>query len=50
MSGDAERGFPLTAGAILFPSGWCIGDKIGKSVVDIHQEVPEFESALNLAT
>ena len=50
MSGDADRGFPLIAGAIIFPSGWCIGDKLGKSVLAIHRDVPEFESELNEQT
>ncbi len=47
MSGETGRGFPLIAGAIIFPSGWCIGDKIGRSVLAVHQDVPEFKSELN---
>jgi hypothetical protein len=50
ISDDAERGFPLIAGAIAFPSGWCIGDKLGKSVLAIHDPVPEFASELNPPT
>jgi hypothetical protein len=50
ISDDAERGFPLIAGAIAFPSGWCIGDKLGKSVLAIHDPVPGFASELNLPT
>ena len=50
MSDDATAGFPLVAGVICFPSGWCIGDKIGKSVWQIHQPVPEFDSQLAPAT
>jgi hypothetical protein len=47
MSPDAEAGFPLIAGVVCFPSGWCIGDKIGKSLLSIHDPVPEFKLALN---
>ncbi len=47
---DAERGFPLIAGAIAFPSGWCIGDKVGKSLLAIHEPVPEYATELNPPT
>ncbi len=50
MSGDPDRGFPLIAAAIIFPSGWCVGDKLGQSVLTIHTPVPEFEDELNQAT
>lgn len=47
MSPDADAGYPLVAGVVCFPSGWCIGDKIGKSLLSIHDPVPEYKSVLN---
>jgi hypothetical protein len=46
LRNDSEAGFPLIAGSVCFPSGWCIGDKIGHSVTAVHAPVPEFETAL----
>jgi hypothetical protein len=47
MSPDAAAGYPLVAGVVCFPSGWCIGDKLGQSLLSIHVPVPEFKSVLN---
>lgn len=30
----------LAYGCIFFPSGWCIGEKIGKSYREVHEEIP----------
>ena len=50
LRGDPDAGFPLIAGAIAFPSGWCVGDKIGQNVLAVHRSVPEFADRLNSAT
>ncbi len=42
MADDYASGYPIMAGVVCFPSGWCIAEKIGKSVWDVHQPVPEF--------
>lgn len=47
MSGDAERGYPLIAGKVCFPSGWCVGEKLGLSSLEIHAPVPEFAEKLH---
>lgn len=47
---DAAAGYPLVAGAICFPSGWCVGDKLGMSMLGIHDPVPEFRPALGTST
>jgi dimethylamine monooxygenase subunit A len=36
----------LTAGAILFPSYWCLADKIGRPQLDVHGPVPHYEGDL----
>lgn len=42
MRDDYASGYPIVAGVVCFPSGWCIADKMGKNVWDVHQPVPEF--------
>jgi hypothetical protein len=50
MSGDQTRGFPMVAGCVCFPSGWSIQEKIGQSVLSIHQPVPDYAAELDPAT
>ncbi|NNE00588.1 MAG: DUF3445 domain-containing protein [Pirellulaceae bacterium] len=50
LSADADAGHPLVAGCVTFPSGWCIGDKLGHSILSVHRPVPEFDSALHKPT
>jgi hypothetical protein len=42
LSGNATNGMPLVAGQLCFPNGWCLDDKMGKSFLGIHDEVPLF--------
>lgn len=42
MRDDFASGYPIVAGVVCFPSGWCIADKMDKNVWDVHQPVPEF--------
>lgn len=46
MSGETTSGMPLVAGHLCFPNAWCIEDKIGKSFLGIHREVPLFAEYL----
>ncbi|HBJ39071.1 MAG TPA: hypothetical protein DDZ51_30865 [Planctomycetaceae bacterium] len=40
----------LIAGAVFFPSGWSIADKIGQSLQETHSVVPRFEHTLQRQT
>jgi len=40
----------LLAGAVFFPSGWSVADKIGQSLRQIHSVVPRFEQTLERQT
>ncbi|MCO8124791.1 DUF3445 domain-containing protein [Stieleria sp. TO1_6] len=50
LSDDVQRGFPVLSGCVCFPSGWSIAEKLGQSVLAIHHDVPEFQTALYPAT
>ncbi|TWU08438.1 heme-dependent oxidative N-demethylase family protein [Stieleria varia] len=50
MRGDVIHGFPLVVGVVCFPSGWSVADKLGQSVLLIHQSVPEFDPVLSPQT
>ncbi len=47
MSGATAGGMPLVAGQLCFPSDWCLDDKMGKSFLAIHDEVPLFAEHLS---
>ena len=38
-------GWPLVAGAVLFPSHWHLRDKVGRPAVEVHGRVPGYPSA-----
>ncbi len=46
LSGDAASGMPLVAGQLCFPNAWWLQEKLGKSFLDIHHEVPLFAERL----
>lgn len=50
MQNDPSRGYPLIAGCVCFPSGWTIREKVGQSILAIHEGVPDFDTALHPAT
>ncbi len=50
LSGDAASGHGVIAGAVCFPSGWSIRDKIGKSIMEVHDPVPEYASVMATST
>ncbi|MFY0572746.1 heme-dependent oxidative N-demethylase family protein [Archangium lansingense] len=49
MDGTRE-GLPMMAGQLCFPSMWCLDEKMGRSMLDIHTPVPGFVSKLGTAT
>jgi hypothetical protein len=49
MDGTRE-GLPLVAGQLCFPSGWCLDDKLGHSLLDVHAPVPGFAEKLGHAS
>lgn len=46
LSGDAERGFPVLGGAVVFPSGWGLEEKLGHPLAEVHGPVPGLEPAI----
>lgn len=42
LSGNAASGMPLVAGQLCFANAWRLHDKMGKSFLRIHDEVPLF--------
>ncbi|WP_163778552.1 heme-dependent oxidative N-demethylase family protein [Myxococcus vastator] len=45
-----REGFPLVAGQLCFPSGWCLGDKMGRPLLAVHAPVPQFNAKLGPST
>ena len=45
-----EEGFPLIAGSLCFPNDWSVGEKLGRSILDIHAPVPGFATELGKST
>ena len=41
LMGEAE-GFPLVAGQLCFANHWCLDDKMGRSLLTIHDPVPGY--------
>lgn len=39
---DTGNGHHMTAGCVCFPASWTLGEKIGKSLLNLHGPVPEF--------
>ncbi len=46
MSGEAALGTPLVAGSLCFGGSWSLDDKMGKSFLAIHHEVPHFDARI----
>jgi hypothetical protein len=38
----AEPAWPVVAGAVLFPSHWRLGDKLGRPLAEVHGRVPGY--------
>lgn len=41
-----QAGVPLIAGHLCFANAWCLDDKLGKSFLDIHGPVPQFDTTI----
>jgi hypothetical protein len=41
-----REGVPLVAGLLCFPSGWHLGEKLGRSLLEVHAPVPGFGAKL----
>jgi hypothetical protein len=41
----AEPGWPLVAGALLFPSHWRLSEKLGRPLAEVHDRVPDYPAA-----
>ena len=46
LGGDAARGFPVLGGAVVFPSGWALEEKLGRPLAQVHEPVPGLAAAL----
>lgn len=46
LAGDAARGFPVIGGAVVFPSGWGLEEKMTRPLTGVHEPVPGLESAI----
>ena len=46
LTRETDAQFVLRAGAVCFPSSWALSDKMGRSVDDIHGQVPGLNPAL----
>jgi dimethylamine monooxygenase subunit A len=46
LARDADGRFRLQGGALVFPSGWALEEKLGRTVGDIHGIVPGLNDAL----
>lgn len=45
-SGDAGSAWVLTAASVCFPSHWRLGEKLGRSMAEIHAPVPHYADEL----
>lgn len=48
LSPDASGQFRLRGGALCFPTGWALAEKIGQTLDEIHATVPGLNSALSV--
>lgn len=42
--------WPLVAGQLCFPNDWCLADKLGRSLLAVHEPVPGFAAQVGEAT
>lgn len=45
-----REGCPLVAGQLCFPSGWHLGEKLGRPLLEVHAPVPGFGAKLGTPT
>ena len=49
LLGD-QPGWPLVAGQLCFPNDWCLADKLGRPLFEVHAPVPGFAQRVGDAT
>lgn len=49
LGGDAASGFPVLGGALAFPSGWALEEKLGRPLAQVHDTVPGLAAAIGPA-
>ena len=47
LSGDSTSGHPIIAGVVCFPNGWTINEKVGMSIDQVHNPVPEYAKVMS---
>ncbi|MBN1206502.1 MAG: DUF3445 domain-containing protein [Myxococcaceae bacterium] len=50
LTDGTREGMPLVAGQLCFPSAWCLDDKLGRSMSEVHAPVPRFNEQLGAST
>lgn len=50
VANDPEHGFPLVAGVLCFPNAWSLEEKLGQTLMQLHEPVPGFEEQLGEKT
>lgn len=46
LGGDAASGFRVLGGAVAFPSGWALEEKLGRPLAEVHDPVPGLAAAI----
>ncbi len=46
LADDAAQGYPLIGGQLCFPNAWELREKLGQSIMAIHEPVPRFAESL----
>lgn len=46
LGGDSASGFPVLGGALAFPSGWALEEKLGRPLAQVHDTVPGLAAAI----
>lgn len=50
LADTPEAGCPVIGGCVCFPSGWSLREKLGRSLIDVHESVPGYLQQLHPAT
>ncbi len=46
LADDDAQGYPLIGGQLCFPNAWALREKLGQSIMAIHEPVPRFAESL----
>jgi dimethylamine monooxygenase subunit A len=50
LAGDTAAGLPLVAGQLCFGNGWCLEDKLGRPLLEVHSPVPGYADQVGRST